>query len=230
MVRVNGEIVAGYVLLLRGQAQPFVEHPRVVAKIADLTWQAGAAAMQRLTVEGPATIVDGSVTPPQRADFTTLTLQVDDTTWPVQRPVRLKSVAVLGTSGTSTFEGTFNPATLAADIRARFADLDVTRAGPYLPPDRARRDHGWTARGHGRAEERSRGGPDHQRRRRGGRARGGAPRGAQLTITDQRLAFAVDEVRVQGGALAIRRASLKGAPGFVDESVTPARERWICGG
>ena len=46
--------------------------PRSCAKIADLTWQAGTAAMQRLTVEGPATIVDGSVTPPQRAEFTTL--------------------------------------------------------------------------------------------------------------------------------------------------------------
>jgi hypothetical protein len=45
----------------------------------------------------------------------------------------------------------------------------------------------------------------------------------KLTVSDQRLAFAVDEVRVQGSALAIRRANLKGAPGLVDESVTPPR-------
>jgi hypothetical protein len=224
VVRVNGEIVAGYFLRLRGQAPPLVEHPRVVAKVTDLTWQAGTAAMQRLTVEGPATIVDGSVTPPQRAAFTTLTLQADDISWPVQRPVRVRSVAVLGTSGTSTLDGTFNPATLAADIRVRFADVDLMRAGPYVPPTvpveikggrlaatvalKNDPSAGLTINADGAVA-------------RLGVAYLGDPR---LTVTDQRLAFAVDEVRVQGSALAIRRASLKGAPGFVDESVTPPRK------
>ena len=223
-VRVNGEVIAGYSLLRRDQAQPFIIHPRVVAKITDLAWQAGAATLQRLTVEGPTTIVDASVSPPQRAEFTTLTLQVDDATWPVQRPVRVKTVAAMGTSGTGIIEGTFNPATLAADIRARFADMDITRAGPYIPPTvpvvitsgrlaatlnlKNDRTAGVTINADGAVAGLA-------------VAHRGEPK---ITVTDQRLAFAVDDVRVQGSAFAIRRAGVKGAPGFVDDSVTPARK------
>lgn len=223
-VRVNGEVVAGYSLLRRDLAQPLVIHPKVVARITDLTWQAGAGALQRLTVEGPATIVDASISPPQRVEFTTLTLQVDDATFPVQRPVQLKSLAAVGTKGTGRFEGTFNPATLAADIRARFTDVDVTRVRPYIPPtapvdlaggrlaatvtlknDRAT---GLTINADGAVAGLA---VEHR----------GEPK---MTVTDQRLAFTVDDVRVRDSTFAIRRASLKGAPGLVDDSVTPPRK------
>jgi Domain of Unknown Function (DUF748) len=223
-VRINGEVIAGYSLLRRDQAQPLVIHPRVVAKIADLTWQGGAGALQRLEVEGPATIVDSSVSPPQRVEFTTLTLQVDDATFPVERPVRLKSVAAVGTQGTGRFEGTFNPATLAADIRARFTDVDVTRAGPYIPAtvpvaiaggrlgatvtvknDRAA---GLTINADGAVADLA---VEHR----------GEPK---MTVTDPRLAFAVDDVRVRDGTVAIRRGSIKGTPGLVDASLTPPRK------
>jgi hypothetical protein len=222
-VRVNGEVIAGYSLILRDQPRPLVVHPRVVARITDLTWQAGAGALRRLTMEGPATIIDPSLSPPRPVDFTTLTLQVDDATFPVLRPVRVKSVAAMGADGTATFEGTFNPATLAADIRARFTDVAVTRAGPYIPPtvpvavtggrlagtvvlknDRAA---GLTINTDGAVAGLA---MEHR----------GEPR---LAVTDQRLAFAMEDVRIRDDTLAIRRASLKGAPAVEDSSVSPPR-------
>jgi hypothetical protein len=222
-VRVNGEVVAGYSLILRDRTQPLVIHPRVVAKIMDLTWQAGAGALRRLTVDGPATIIDPSLSPPRPVDFTALSLQVDDTTFPVQRPVRLRSSAAVGTEGTATFEGTFNPATQAADIRARFADVAVTRAAPYIPPTvpvavtggrlaatvllKNDPTTGLTINADGAVAGLA---VEH----------GAEPR---LSVTDQRLAFAADDVRIRGDALAIRRASLKGAPAVVVGSVTPPR-------
>jgi hypothetical protein len=222
-LRVNGEIIAGYSLLLRGQTPPLVEHPRNVLKITDFTWRPGAAAMRRLTAEGPATIVDASVTPPQRAHFTTLTLQADDITFPVERPVRVKSTAIMGTSGSSTLEGTFNPATLAADIRARFTDVDVTRVGPYIPPTAPVAITGGRLAATVAVKHDQRAGLTVNA---DGAVAGlaVAHRGARtLAITDRRLAFAVDHVHMLGNALTIRRATLKGAPGFVDESVTPAQ-------
>ena len=62
-VRVNGEATSSYDLLRRGQAEPFVIHPKVRTTITDLTWQAGQFALGRLTMDGPATIVDASVSP-----------------------------------------------------------------------------------------------------------------------------------------------------------------------
>ena len=224
VIRVDGEIVAGYFLRLRDQAQPFIEHPRVVFKITDLRWQAGAATMQRLTADGPATIVDASVSPAQRAEFTTLTLQVDDTTWPVERPVRLMSTAVLGTSGTSAFEGTFNPASLAADIRARFADLDVTRAGPYIPATVPLAITG----GRMSATVALKNDPAAGLAITANGAIAGlgvSHRGdPKLSVSDRRLAFAVDDLRVNGDALAIRRARVQGAPALAEEGASPPRE------
>jgi hypothetical protein len=179
--------------------------------------------MRRLTVDGPATIVDGGVAPPLRAEFTALSLQVDDTTWPVERPVRVKSVAVLGTSGASTLEGTFNPATLAADVRARFADVDLTRLGPYIPSSvpveimggrlaatvAVKNDPkaGLTINADGAVA-----------------GLGVAHRGEPgVAITDRRLTFSIDGLRLQGDALSLGRASLTGAPAFVDASATPPR-------
>ena len=38
-MRVNSEAASTYDLLRRGQAEPFVSHPRWRAAITDLTWQ-----------------------------------------------------------------------------------------------------------------------------------------------------------------------------------------------
>jgi len=168
-------------------------------------------------------VVDASVSPPQRADFTTLTLLAEDATWPVQRPVRVKSSMAVAGSGTADIEGTFNPATLAADIRAKFVDVDVTRAGPYIPPTvpvaltggrlggtlslRNERAAGLTINTQGAVTD-------------FGVAQRGQPK---VSLTDRRLGFTVTDVRVQGSAVAIRRAALTGAPSLADESVVPPR-------
>ncbi len=222
-LRVNGDVTTGYALLRREQAEPLIDHPRVHMKITDLTWQPGAFALQRLNVAGPATIVDASVSPPNRVEFTTLTLQADDATWPVQRPVRLKSVAAVGSSGTARIEGTFNPATLAADVRATFADVDVTRAGAYVPRDlpvtiksgrlgatlaiKNDRAAGVAINADGAVSDL-------------GVAYGSGP---QIAVTDRKLGFTVADVRVRDSALSIARAGLTGAPSIADDSVTPPR-------
>ncbi|MGH7332601.1 MAG: DUF748 domain-containing protein [Candidatus Rokuibacteriota bacterium] len=222
-LRVNGELASTYDLFRRGQAEPFVIHPKVRTTITDLTWQAGQFALGRLTMDGPATVVDASVSPPQRAEFTTLTLLAEDATWPVQRPVRVKSSMAVAGSGRADVEGTFNPATLAADIRAKFADIDVTRAGPYIPPTVPVTVTGGRLAGTLDLKNDQAAGltinteaavADF------GVAHRGEPK---VSVTDRRLGLTVADLRVQGSALSLRRAALTGAPSVAEEGTAPPR-------
>ena len=171
----------------------------------------GRFALGRLTMDGPATIVDTGVSPAQRAEFTTLTLRAEDATWPVQRPVRVKSVMIVAGSGRTDVEGTFNPATIAADIRAKFTDVDVTRVGPSIPPTvpvaitggrlagalNLKNDQatGVTINTAAAVAIRSR--PSDE---------------PKVGVTDRRLGLTVTDLRVKGTTLSLRRAALTGAP------------------
>lgn len=222
-LRVNGEATSSYDLLRRGQAEPFVSHPKVRTTITDLAWQAGQFTLGRLTMDGPATVVDASVSPSQRAEFTTLTLLAEDATWPVQRPVRVKSSMAVAGSGRADVEGTFNPATLAADIRAKFAEIDVTRANPYIPPTVPVTVVGGRLGGTLNLKNDQVAGvtittetavTDF------GVAHRGEPR---VSVSDRRLGLTVTDLRLQGSALSLRRAALTGAPSFAEEGATPPR-------
>jgi Domain of Unknown Function (DUF748) len=223
-VRVNGEATSSYDLLRRGQAEPFVIHPKVRTTITDLTWQAGQFALGRLTMDGPTTVVDTSVSPAQRAEFTTLTLLAEDATWPVQRPVRVKSSMVVAGSGRADVEGTFNPATIAADIRAKFADVDVTRVGPYIPATvPVAVTGGRLAATLNLKNDQATGvtidtevavadlGVAHRDE-------------PKISVTDRRLGLTVTSLRVKDGTLLLRRAALTGAPTLVQEGTTPLRQ------
>jgi hypothetical protein len=222
-LKVNGDVTTSYVLLREGQAEPFVTHPDARTTISDLTWEAGAFALRRLAVRSRATIVDASVSPSQRFELTALEMVADDVTWPALRPLRMKSTIAVAGSGRGDIEGTFNPATLAADLRAKFVDLDVTRAGPYIPSGVPVAVNGGRlgftlAFKHDRAAgitvnaEGAVAGLDvaHQ----------GDP---VIAVSDPRLAFTVADVRAQGSTMTMRRGTLTGAPRLADGSVSPPR-------
>jgi hypothetical protein len=134
-LRVDGDVtVTDGVLHRPGQAEPFVLHPELKTTIAGFTLRDGSLAIQRLAVSGTPTVVDASVTPPVRAEFTRLALTAEGAAWPAGRPTRITVDAAVRDGGTAELAGTFHPATLAADVRATLRDVALARAAPYLPP------------------------------------------------------------------------------------------------
>lgn len=223
-LRVNGELTATNLTLGRpGQTEPFVAHPRLRLAVTDLALQDGTLAIRRLALSGRPTIVDATVSPPVRAELSALSMVAEDVTWPAQRPARVQVAVAVRGSGTGSIEGTFNPSTLAADVRAILADVDLTRANPYLPADAP------LALGHGRLSAATRLTYESAA---GLRLRGdGAIQDLALIragervplLTDQRLTFRLDDVLMKDGALGVRKLSLASAPILTDGTLTPAR-------
>ena len=133
-LRLDGDVtVTDGVLHRPGQAEPFVLHPELRTAITGLTLGDGNLAIQRLAVSGTPTVVDATVTPPVRAEFTRLALTAEGAAWPAGRPTRFAIDAAVRDGGTAELAGTFHPATLAADVRATLRDVALARAAPYLP-------------------------------------------------------------------------------------------------
>jgi hypothetical protein len=136
-LRVSGTGAAlGVVLFRRGQAEPFVSHRRLDIAVQDLMLQAGQLAVGRLELTGAPTIVDASVSPPQRFAFTSLHLVAENATWPARGPARVTLTAEVGDS-IARIRGIMNPGTLATDVRTEFRDIDVGALRGYLPRDAA---------------------------------------------------------------------------------------------
>ena len=134
-ITLDGEVVCrACVLSRRGQAEPFVVHPRLRATVAGVEWRPGVLAVRRLALEGMPSVVDAMVSPPVRLDFRRLTLVAEDLAWPSHGRARVQGTALLTDGGRSTLQGTLDPETLDANVRVTFADLDVARAGAYVPP------------------------------------------------------------------------------------------------
>ena len=64
-------------------------------------------------------------------------LTATDVTWPGRQPARLDGEARVADGSHASLDGTFHPATLAADVRLSFEAVDVTRVRGYLT-DRGR--------------------------------------------------------------------------------------------
>jgi hypothetical protein len=214
--------VAGLTLLRRDQAEPFVTHQLLKATITDAVLQGGAFSLRRLELAGAPTIVDGSVTPPQRFTFTALGLRVEDATWPARGPARVTLMAEEG-GGTVTAQGTVNPATLATEVRARARNIDLSRAAGYVPPTAP------VSLGRGRLEAAVRLAHD----RAAGTRIGGdgalvdlglVRRGEhEPFVTDARLAFSIGDLVVKDGATSVASIAVRGAPALTDATVTPPR-------
>ena len=135
-LRVNGAAtIADGVLLRRGQSEPFVTHPLLRLAVRDLALRGRQLAIARLELAGTPTIVDGSVSPPQRFTLAPLRLVAEDATWPARGPARVDVTAGLAGSAGARIRGVLNPATLATDVRAELRDVDLTRLRGYLPRD-----------------------------------------------------------------------------------------------
>lgn len=221
---VDGEVRADRLVLMRkGQAEPLVTHRRLTATITGAAMQNGAFSVRRLALTGPPTIVDASVTPPQRFTFTVLDLVVEDGTWPAQGPARVTMRGEEG-GGVVAAKGTFHPGTLAADVRATITALDLTRAAGYMPPDAA------VSVARGKLEGAVR--LTHDRAAGIGLTGDGAlvdlglvrkGEGAPF-VTDARLAFTVGGLVLKDGTTSVKSIAVRGAPALADGSVTPARQ------
>ena len=212
-VTLSGELACrGCRLLRRGQAAPFVRHPHLVARIGDLRWTPGALSIGRLQLADAPTVEDSSVSPPARLEFRRLSLTAEDLTWPARGPMRVRGDAALADGGRSTLAGTFHPGTLAARIRATFADVDVAHAAPYLPPTAAVRPRaGRLGATVDLAYDRAAGvelGVD-------GAVTDLAVSGGDApepALTDRRLAFAAPRIAWRDGGLAVPSLTITGAP------------------
>jgi hypothetical protein len=119
----------------RGQAEPLISHARLTATVTGLALDDGRLAVQRAELTGAPTIIDGSVSPPQRFDVASLSLSAEEITWPSRRPAGVQGSATLSRGGTASIAGAVDLATLAADVRATVDGIDVTRLAGYLPAD-----------------------------------------------------------------------------------------------
>jgi hypothetical protein len=212
-LRVGGRLVArDLALLRRGQAEPFIYHPSLTATLTGLVVRDGQASLERLVLEGTPTIVDATASPPQRFAVQALTLAMSDFTWPGRRPARVQGSATVADGGRAQLGGTIHPGTLATDVRARFDNVDATRANGYLP---------WAAQldvAQGRAEA-----TVTLRHRRADGVRLDAEgvvhalmltlmTGPGLRIHDEWIEFAVNGLVVRDGTLSLDAATVDGTP------------------
>jgi hypothetical protein len=135
-LRAGGRLVArDLTVLRRGQSEPFIHHPALEATLTGLVLRDGQVSVERLAMSGTPTIVDATASPPQRFEVHEVALDVAGFTWPGRRPARVEGHATVADGGRGELTGTLHPGTLATDVRARFENVDVTRARGYLPAD-----------------------------------------------------------------------------------------------
>jgi hypothetical protein len=212
-LRAGGRLVARELTLLRrGQSEPFIHHPSLEGTLTGLVLRDGQLSVERLTMKGAPTVVDAAASPPQRFEMQEVTLSVADFTWPGRRPAQLEGHATVADGGRGELTGTLHPATLATDVRARFENVDVTRARGYLPPaiplvvEDGRGEVTVTLR-HRRA--------DGVRLDAEGSVRDAALRltaGPGMRVGDQRLAFIVTDLVVRNGTTSVEAVVVDGTP------------------
>lgn len=82
--------------------------------------------------DGTATIVDATVTPPVRLEVSGARLTVEDLTWPVRTPVRLRLRSPAPGGGQVEAEGTLTPEPFHLETRLRLEGVELGPAHPYL--------------------------------------------------------------------------------------------------
>jgi len=137
-LRVSGDVTLRRLVVTRdGQREPLVTHPELRASIGDLTLRGGRLAVAQATFTGSPTIVDGSVSPPQRFEVQAHTVTVRDLTWPSRGPAEVSGRLRLASGASAAVDGTFDARTLETRARARIEGVAIERFAAYLPPDAA---------------------------------------------------------------------------------------------
>jgi hypothetical protein len=209
----DGDFAIGDLRLFRrGQTQPFILDRRVSGTIDGLTLARGDVMAGTATLTGTPTIVDASRGEPQRFELRRLEARIADVTWPARDPSRVAIDAAIADGGTVSVQGLFDPSSLAANVEAEVADLDLTRFTPYVPADaplalgrgvasaRVRVTH---ARDAGVAIEGSAMLHDLVLLRRGQ---------GDAFISDPSLEIAVSGLRIDDGVVRMERTTVRGAP------------------
>ena len=221
-LRADGDVRGtGVVLLRRGQAEPFVTHPRPTLAIRGFqVSDDGAVTLERLAMSGAPTLVDATATPPLRVEFAALDFHAEGATWPSRGPARVRLDARDRAGGSVALAGTFDPGTLATDVRATLRDLDLARAAGYFPPDSP-----VTLTG-GRLGARLHlvNGPPTLQLDGDVTVTDGVlhrPGQAEPFVLHPELKTAITGFTLRDGSLAIQRLAVSGTPTVVDASVTP---------
>jgi hypothetical protein len=227
-IRIGGDVTfADVVLRRRGQTEPFITHRRLTATIDDLLVRDGRMALGRVALVGAPTIIDGSVTPPQRFDLTRLTLTAEQATWPSEGPARVHGTATLRGGAGATLDGRVDPGTLAANARLTLHDVDVTRLRAYVASaagislDRGRaggtvtfahaREQGMRLEAELAIEDLALG------------------LGGERAVTDPRLRLSVAGLVIRDRALTTERVAVRGTPSVVVTRDGEARRASLTG-
>ncbi len=222
--RVSGDFEAApLVLRRRGQEQPFVTHTRLRGHVTDLTVDANGVAIERLALSGAPTILDATPSPPQRIQFSSLSLAAEGATWPSRGPARVAIAGSVVDGGSATINGTVDPGTAATDVVATITDADLKRIAGYLPPTTPVALQDGTLGGTIHlVHDRQRGslvGADLRVRdvafaRRGER---------EPFVRDPRLGVTVKDLLLKDGNARVASVRITGSPTLSDTTVSPAR-------
>ena len=132
--RLQGDLaLQDLVLLRRGQLEPFASAPRLTVSLRDVALRGGALAAEHIEVQGRATILDGSLTPPQHPEVESLRLALVAVTWPATAPTRVQLALGLPEGGTITADGTLELAARTADLRLVADSLPLAPYRRYAP-------------------------------------------------------------------------------------------------
>jgi hypothetical protein len=215
--------LADVVLLRRDQAEPFVADRSLGVVVRGLTVKDSAVSAGRVIVSGTPLVIEASGHTPQRVEFASLAVAVDDLAWPPRGVATIDASATLTDGAFSTLQGSLDLETLAAKAQATFAGYDLTRMNSYLP-----RDAALTVSG-GRVDAAV--GLTHDR------ATGVVLNGDgtierlvlaradthQPFLTDRRLRLSFADLTFKDGAVSARRMTATGVPAVVDEVASPPR-------
>ena len=211
-LRVDGQAtLRALTVRLRGEDVPIVEHAALTAEVQDLILRDGALSLARVTLTGSPTIVDPTPSPPQRFEMRRLRLTATNVTWPGRAPLRVEAIAETTDGGTATLTGTVDIASRAADARLAFDGLRLTRARGYLPETAPLTVEGGVAQGtitlryaRDTAEIDAEGAV--------GDLSLTLTAGHVVPIVDDRVTFAVEDLVLEDGRLAVKRVALDGSP------------------
>ncbi|MBI2206513.1 MAG: DUF748 domain-containing protein [Candidatus Rokubacteria bacterium] len=196
----------------RGQSPPLVRDRRLTGTLAKVTVRDGEVAAGTITLAGAPTIVDATGDTAQRFELRQLTARVTGAAWPVRGPAQIAVDAALADGGTASVSGAIRPDTLAGQVEARVADVDLTRFTPYFPRNAP------LALAGGRASARV----ELTHARETGVAIDGTATVADLVLvrrgqgdaflTDPSLDVAVTGLSIKDGAVRVARSIVTGAP------------------
>jgi hypothetical protein len=115
-----------------GQDAPFLRDEHVVATVRGLSVRGGVLRLGRVEVVGSPTLVDASITPPQRVHLPRVALIAEDAAVPGDRPARVRVNATLPRGGRLEAHGTAGTTPLSASLDISAHDADLALAAPYV--------------------------------------------------------------------------------------------------